>query len=116
MSTNYQILKRLEAIETGLVVLDDHLHALMKGQKTMTAALDKLTAAVDSNAVATDQLSDEVQVAIDYIKAHPAAGNDPELLALAARLEEKNAKAVAAKDALDAAVNAVSASGGPATA
>ena len=81
----------------------------------MTAALDRLTQAVDGNSAATDALSDEVQVAIDYIKAHPAAGNDPELLALAARLVDKNAKAVAAKDALEASMAVVSASGGPAT-
>jgi hypothetical protein len=87
----------------------------MKGLRLMGEALDKLTKAVDDNGVATDALADEVSVAIDYIKNHPASSNDPELLALAARLDEKNAKAVAAKDALDAAVNVVASSGGVAT-
>jgi hypothetical protein len=115
MSLSRDVVLRLDRIESGLAILDGHLHTIMKGMNIVTEALEKLTAAVDANGVATDGLADEVTVAIDYIKNHPAANNDPELLALAGRLEEKNAKAVAAKDALDAAVNVVSASGGPAT-
>jgi len=80
----------------------------------MAKGMDDLVKAVDGNAAATDALSDEVQEAIDWIKNH--SDNDPALAALAARLEEKNAKAVKAKEDLDAATAAVEASGGPATA
>lgn len=114
MSLEREVLRRLDLILRNQDTLDGHLHTIMKGLTLMSAALDRLTAAVDANGNATDALSDEVAVAIDYIKNHPAAGNDPELLALAARLEEKNAKAVDAKNALDVAVGGVSASGGPA--
>lgn len=80
----------------------------------MGKGMDDLVAAVDNNANATDALSDEVKEAIDWIKSH--GDNDPELAALAARLEEKNAVAVKAKEDLDAATAQVEASGGPATA
>jgi hypothetical protein len=112
MSVTRDVLQSLARLESGQSVLDSHLHIIMKGIAAMSAALDRLTAAVDANGASTDALSDEVKVAVDYIKSHPAAGNDPELLALAARLEEKNAKAVADKDALTASMAVVSASGG----
>jgi len=112
MSLDREVLRRLKAIEANQATLDTHLHTIIRNQQIMGAALDRLTAAVDGNSVATDALSDEVTVAIDYIKNHEAASNDPELLALAARLEEKNAKADKAKADLDASMQAVSASGG----
>ena len=93
--------------------IHNHLHTIERMLIIMAQGMDRLVAAVDNNAVATDALSDEVQEAIDWIKNH--ADNDPALLALATRLEEKNAKAVDAKVKLDAATAAVEASGGPAT-
>ncbi len=79
----------------------------------MAKGMDALVAAVDDNAKATDALSDEVQEAIDWIKNH--SDNDPELKALADRLEEKNKKANRAKEDLDKATSSVDASGGPST-
>jgi hypothetical protein len=115
MSVTRDVIHRLDRIEASLGIIDQHLHTIIRMQNTMSDTLDRLTAAVDANGVATDALSDEVTVAIDYIKSHPAVTDDPELLALAMRLEDKNAKAVEAKDALTAAVNTVSSSGGLAT-
>ena len=80
----------------------------------MGKGFDDLVAAVDHNANATDALSDEVAEAIDWIKNHNDS-NDPALADLAKRLEEKNAKAVKAKEDLDAATKVVEASGGAAT-
>jgi hypothetical protein len=96
-----------------LAAIDEHQHTIMGVLNIMAKGMDALVAAVDNNAKATDSLSDEVQEAIDYIKNH--SDNDPALFALAARLEEKNAKANSAKDDLDKATAAVDASGGPAT-
>jgi len=97
-----------------LEALHEHQHRLERMMIIMAKGMDALVAAVDNNANATDALSDEVQEAIDYIKSH--SDNDPALFALAARLEEKNAKANKAKDDLDKATAAVEASGGPVTA
>jgi hypothetical protein len=112
MSVTRVIQQQLNRIETKLGVLDQHLHTIMRNQQTMSQVLDQLTAAVDANGAATDSLSDSVAIAVDYIKNHPTAGNDPELLALLGKVEADNTKALAAKDALDQAVSAVSASGG----
>ena len=102
---------------------------IMRMIKAMGAGFDALVAAVDNNANATDHLSDsvsalndEVAQAVDWMKNHASENNDPELAAMAARLDEKtaktveaDAKAVKAKVDLDAATTVVEASGGPAT-
>lgn len=97
-----------------LVAIHEHQRKMERMLVIMGAGMDALIAAVDHNANATDSLSDEVAQAVDWIKNHNA-DNDPALAALAVRLEEKNAKAVKAKEDLDAATSVVEASGGAAT-
>ena len=114
---------QLDRIERNQLTLIRMITAMGKG-------FDDLVAAVDNNANATDHLSDsvselndEVAQAVDWMKNHAAENNDPALAAMAARLDEKtaktveaDAKAMKAKEDLDAATTVVEASGGSATA
>ena len=113
-----------------LELIHDHQHSMMRILNAMGKGFDALVAAVDNNANATDHLSDsvsalndEVAQAVDWMKNHAAENNDPALAEMAARLEAKtaktkedDAKAVKAKEDLDAATTVVEASGGAATA
>jgi hypothetical protein len=90
------------ADRTVLTSIEEDLHSIIRMLIIMSKGMDALVSAVDNNATATDALSAEVQEAVEWIKNH-SEDNDPALLALAARLEEKNAKANKAKDDLDSA-------------
>jgi hypothetical protein len=83
-----------------LTTIDEHLYTIERMLIIMSKGMDALVSAVNNNATATDALSAEVQEAAEWIKKH-SEDNDPALLALAARLEEKNAKANKAKEDLD---------------
>jgi hypothetical protein len=87
---------------TILTSIDEHQHTIIRMLITMSKGMDALVSAVHNNATSTDALSAEVQEAVEWIKNH-SEDNDPALLALAARLEEKNAKANKAKEDLDSA-------------
>ena len=97
-----------------LVTLHEHQHNIERMLIIMAKGMDALVEAINGNSTATDALSDEVAVVIDWIKNHEHA-EDPALQAMADRLAAKNAQALKAKDDLAAAVDSVSASGGPAT-
>lgn len=73
----------------------------------MAKGYDALITAIVNNAKATDDLAAEVEETLAWIEEHKGDDLDPELLELAARLEEKNAKAVEVKDKLDTATKVV---------
>ncbi len=104
MSLDREVSRKLDVVLKNQATLDQHLHCIIRKLNIMGAAFDRLSAAVDANSAVTDDLSAEVAETIDYIKNHPHASDDPKLMALADKLEAKNAEAVKVKDDLDKAV------------